>query len=131
MRRKSESHAVILESRNAAAAGILMTLPFALMVFASANKLPPFNGMLDQYLAAGGIMRVLLVGMIGVSLLLLPFALALNVLAVFRRRKSGSDVTGLTLNVFLAATLVLVIVGLIVEFTADQYPCWIGSPKCD
>ena len=131
MRKKSGWLVSILESRNAAATGILMTMPFAVLFFGAVNNIPPFNGMLDPYFASGGIMKVLPVVLLGTSLLLLPLALALNVLAVLKRRKGKEDVTGLTFNLTLSVMILLVIAVLIIEFIEDQYPCWVGIPNCD
>lgn len=120
MRKKSGWLDSILESRNAAATGILMTMPFAFLFFGSVSHIPPFNGMLDPYLASGGIMRVLPIVLLGTSLLLLPLALALNVLAILKRRKGSDDVTGLTFNLSLSVILVFVIAVFIIEFITGQ-----------
>ena len=106
----------ILESRNAAATGILLTLPFGVLFFGAINNIPPFNGMFTS----GGVMDLLLEVFAGTSLLLLPVALALNVLAILKRRKGSDDVTGLTFNVALSITLSFFIVALIVEFLSGQ-----------
>lgn len=120
MRKKSGWFDSILESRNAAATGILMTMPFAFLFFGSVNHIPPFNGTLDQYFASGSILRVLPVVLLGTSLLLLPLALALNIIAILKRRKGEDDVAGLTFNLSLSAILVLVISVFIIEFITGQ-----------
>lgn len=121
MRKKSGRLDPILESRNAAATGILMTMPFAVLFFGPINDIPPFDGMLDPYLAPGGIMRFLLVVLLGTSLLLLPLALTVNVLAILKRRQGSEDVTGLTFNLSLSAILILFISVFIIELISGLY----------
>lgn len=120
MRKKSGRFDSILESRNAAATGILMTMPFGVLFFGAVNNIPPFNGMLDPYPASGGIFTLLPVLILGTSLLLLPLALALNVLSVLKRRKGEDDITGLTFNLSLSVILILVIAVFIIELITGQ-----------
>ncbi len=131
MGKKSGRLDYILESRNAAATGIMLTMPFGILFFGVINNIPPFNGMLDPYFASGGILRALPVVLLGTSLLLLPLALTVNVLAILKRRKDSEDVTGLTFNLSLSVILILVITVFVIEFISDQYPCWTGVPNCD
>lgn len=120
MRKKSGRFDSIVESRNAAATGILLTLPFGVLFFGAVNNIPPFNGMLDPYLVPGGLVNILLEILLGTSLLMLPLALVLNVLAILKRRKGDDDVTGLTFNLSLSVIILLVIAVLIIEFITGQ-----------
>jgi hypothetical protein len=116
MRKISGRLGSVLESRNAAATGIAMTLPFGILFFGAVNNIPPFDGRLDPYLASGGFITDLLVVILGASLLLLPVALVLNVLAIIKRRKGKTDVTGLTFNVSLSISLFLIIAMIIIDY---------------
>ena len=116
MRKSSGWLGSILESRNAAATGILLTLPFGVLFFGAINNIPPFNG----NFASVGIMSALPAVLAGTSLLLLPVALVLNVLAILNRRKGSDDVTGLTFNVALSIVLFLFIAFLIIEFVTGR-----------
>jgi len=122
----------ITQPRTAAFLGVLLALPFTLIFLIAVYDIDPMNVWLRSLFATdSGRMRLAGLFFILGSILLLPVAVVLNVVAVRKSVSAGNGVMAYPINVALALGLLANIVALVSSFVIDQYPCWQGVANCD
>lgn len=113
----------------AALLGVLLALPFTIMLLLLLLNIPPNFGPLEPALRSENthLGSYIILGM----LLLLLAGFALNLVPLVRGWRSGGSLVSLPLNFLAAAAILMVILTFAAAIVVDQYPCWTGVPNCD
>ena len=123
----------LISPRSAAITGLILCLPFILIVTLLVLNIQPDFGRLEPLLNnpdpdQPDILGSLIV--IGAFFLVIS-AFAINLIQIGGDLRRGSKITAHPANLVLASVTLATIVLVISGFIVDQYPCWIGVPNCD
>ena len=123
----------LISPRSAAITGLILCLPFILIVTLLALNIQPDFGRLEPLLNnpdpdQPDILGSLIV--IGAFFLVIS-AFAINLIQIGGDLRRGSKITAHPANLVLASVTLATIVLVISGFIVDQYSCWIGVPNCD
>jgi hypothetical protein len=119
--------------KTAALIGLLVVLPFTLILLIAMFEIEPLNGFLKSGLTAGDGMKQAVSGLIFLIflLLLLPVSVGINLRPIVQSARSGNGVMSNPANLLLAVVISCLFLASVGGCIADQYPCWIGVPNCD
>jgi len=123
---------VITQPRTASFLGVLLALPFTLLLLIAVFNIDPMNSWMRNLLMsdsermhAGGLFFLI------ATMILVPIGFTINVASVRKTVRLGSPVMAHPVNALLALALLAYIVALVGAFVIDQYPCWQDVPNCD
>jgi hypothetical protein len=112
-----------------ALAGLLLALPFLVLISLLALGIQPSFGPLDAIFNSIDSREGSLI-VLGAFLLLL-LAFSLNLSLVVRSVRVGAPAAALRYNLPLALLLGVLILVILALIVIDQFPCWVGVPNCD
>ncbi len=122
-----------MSSRSAAIGGVLLALPFAIIVtLLLIGGEPPRFGPLEPLLTA----EVDQPNVVGSAIVLGAWLLALvafiaNVNPIVRDSRAGRGIATHPANLLVAIATFCFVAFFVGAIIVDQYPCWIGVPNCD
>lgn len=120
----------ILSNHNSAGlTSLLLALPFPTLILLFMLGFEPRLGTLPELLGTSESRLGSLIGLGAFLLLVVAFILSLA--SIRRDARAGRGIAASPLNLFLAATTLILIVAFVGAIVVDQYPCWIGVPNCD
>jgi uncharacterized membrane protein YidH (DUF202 family) len=120
-------------ARTAAIISFLLALPGELLFTLLILHVEPDFGPLEPLLTDPDPDKPDVVGslIVLVAMLLMPFALIINLRVIHRARRAGQSLMAYPVNLLLAVAIVAYIASFIGGIIIDQYPCWVGVPNCD
>jgi hypothetical protein len=121
--------ALINNPKSGALASFLLAFPFTTLFLSIMFGLQPSLWILDPLLNAEGshLGTFIMLGTLVMHLL----GLGISSKSAWLGIKKGDHSLMARINLFLAAAILLILVGFIAAIVIDQYPCWTGVPNCD
>ncbi len=119
--------------RSAAITGVILCLPFPLLLSLLALNIQPDFGRLAPLLnnpdpdRPDNLGSLIVIG----AFFLVIAAFAINLLQIGRDLRRASKIMAHPANLVLAVVTLAAIVLVISAIIVDRYPCWIGVPNCD
>ncbi len=116
--------------KSAGIIGLVLCLPGILFFTLLLIPIEPNFGPFSELLTSPTSDEVDMLGsfIILTSIIILPLlALGLNIFALGRL---GNSISSHPSNLAVCLLALAMIVGFVVAFSVDQYPCWLGVPNC-
>ncbi len=124
---------IISNNKSSAITGFLLAMPLAILLLIEIFDIAPLSGFYKTLTTEADSQRLSALGRIFTigALLLLPLGFIVSLVPVVRNVRAGNGLTTNPINLLIAAALFIFIATLVIINVIDQYPCWIGVPKCD
>lgn len=104
-----------------------LCLPFGLLFLLAVLNIGPFQPNATSRVGSADPIEWLMLGLLA----LIPLAFAINLWQIILHRRSGANLTELSLNIVVGAVILAAILSVAGGVVIDQYPCWTGVPNCD
>lgn len=126
------AHGGAISSRSAAIGGALLALPFAivfslLLIGGDPSPLGPLETLGREIGQPNVVGSAIVFG----AWLLALVAFILNVAPLVRDARAGRGIAANRANLVVAVATFGLVVFFVGSIGIDQYPCWMGVPKCD
>lgn len=113
--------------------GLVLGLPFAVLLMMLVLNMEPNFGPLQPYLTQPDPDKPNVVGSLFVLALfvLAIVAVILNGMPLVRAVRAGERVTAVPFNFAVFVLMLGFVLFAVSALVVDQYPCWVGVPNCD
>jgi hypothetical protein len=117
---------------SAAIAGLLLALPFAVMItLLVLGKEPPMGPLQPLVTAPPDQPNVVGTAIVLGALLASLAGLIITLAPLLGRAQGGETIRSHPANVLIGVIISFFILFFVGSIVVDQYPCWVGVPNCD